>query len=487
MSDSVCSSSSGRSGRRTSTIEEWCDQNPNLSQYLEQLQIMNKVSLAQFQAKRQGSHNRSTDALLAQIKKIETKMEILQQDLSELSQIPYPSVSFLGYESNTQNMAVRKLAFVCRTLQIQKIDILSKKFGALTDFLNENRQMMRFFSTDIIPPNQIYRIKDSFFEFKFNDKLLSEEKHLQMLKSYTKKLRDEISHFPKPQWAKDFNQFLIDISCKGVSHLDRDISYFTYLEEEISLSRALFMPNAKMKTQIDDYLRSDLKDTNTTEFVSGMMDICEYMIPEQMTGNDQQSACILLLFRAVFNRFYERYPNYFVTKTPLEDIIKVDKLRQMPAKMFTIPMELVASKPEGIISNYFKSDPFFLAASQFLSLSIFMSNPVDVLYYIHKCLLGIQKGALIHRIGPGSTAKMEDVKSLLCFDDLFSLFLGTLMASDMPDIYYIGDFLSKYSPRVSLSPSFEYALANTEALVTHCYKLDIDEMIKKSKDIEYLL
>ena len=485
MSDcSVCSSSSGKSGKKSSALEEWLDQNPKLAQYLEQLQIRNKVSLSQFQAKRQGAHNRSTDAILSQIKKIENEMEILQEDLSTLSQIPYPSVSFLGYENNAQNMSVRKLAFISRTLQIQKIDILSKKFGALTDFLNENRQMMRFFSTDIIPQNHIYRIKDTFFDFKFSDVLIHEEKHFTMLKSYTKKLRDEISNYAKPLWIKDFNQFLIDISSKGVSHLDRDISYFTYLEEEISLSRALFLSNGKIKSQIDDYLRSDLKDTNSSEFVSGMMDICEYMIPEQMTANDQQSACILLLFRAIFNRFYEKYPQYFISKTPLEDIIKIDKMKKLPAKMFTIPNELVASKPEGLISNYFKSDPFFLAASQFLSLSIFMSNPVDVLYYIHKCLLGIQKGALIHRIGPGSTAKMEDVKSLLCFDDLFSLFLGTLMASDMPDIYYICEFLEKYSPRVSLSPSFEYALANTEALVSHCRKFDIEEMIKKSNEFE---
>ena len=111
-----------------------------------------------------------------------------------------------------------------------------------------------------------------------------------------------------------------------------------------------------------------------------------------------------------------------------------------------------------------------------------MSNPIDMLYCIHKCLIGIQKGALIHRIGPNTNAKMEDVKTLLCFDDLFSLFVGTLMASDIPDIFFVSDFISKYSPKESLSPPFEYALANTEALVAHCRKLDLDELNKKAEE-----
>ena len=486
MSDggSVVSSSSGKSAKKYTSFEDWCDQNPSLFQFLDQLQIRNKISQTQFQTKRQGTHNRCTDALLTQIKKIETKLNLLQQDITNLSLVPYPVVGFIGYEDNRQNLEVRKHSFICRTIQIKEIDVLSKKYGILSDLINDNKQMMRLFTSDILPKNQIFRIKETFFEIHLSDVIFQEEKRIQRLKAFEKKLASEITHFKKPSWHKNFSQFLADISQKGVSHLDRDISYFTYLEEEISLSRALFGPSSRMRSQIDEILRSELKTSDLPEFLVSIMESCESLIPPQLTDVDQQSACILLLFRAFFNRFYEKFPSEFAPKTPFEDIKKIEKLRTLPASLFTIPRELVGSEPNGTIEQFFRSDPFFFAASQFLSLSIFMSNPIDVLYYIHKCLLGIQKGALIHRIGPGANAKMEDVKTLLCFDDLFSLFVGALMASDLPDIFFVSDFISRYSPKSSLSPPFEYALANTEALVAHCNKLDYDELSSKTEDMK---
>jgi hypothetical protein len=81
-------------------------------------------------------------------------------------------------------------------------------------------------------------------------------------------------------------------------------------------------------------------------------------------------------------------------------------------------------------------------------------------------LLGIHKAAIINKLG-GTVASLEDVNQMLCFDDMFSLLIGTSLASDLPSFNRLVQFIQNYTPKASLSPAFDYAMSNFEALLIH--------------------
>ena len=160
---------------------------------------------------------------------------------------------------------------------------------------------------------------------------------------------------------------------------------------------------------------------------------------------------------------------------------ELETLHELPnfaAKQFLLPENLLGKDVGDLaIGVLFRENQYFRAASMFLEQALFMPNPIDCLYFVHKTLLGIHKGALINRMG-GNSVSMNDVKQLLCFDDLFALFFGCLMATGPPttDIHYCAWMIEEFTPKESLSPSFEYAQANLEALAMHCKRLDVQRL-----------
>ncbi|OHT02750.1 hypothetical protein TRFO_30062 [Tritrichomonas foetus] len=74
----------------------------------------------------------------------------------------------------------------------------------------------------------------------------------------------------------------------------------------------------------------------------------------------------------------------------------------------------------------------------------------------------------------------NQAKQLICFDDMFVLLLGTIVCDEKPDIFYLSWFISTFSPKQCLSPPFEYAAANLEALSDHCMRF---EAPSEQKDI----
>ena len=175
------------------------------------------------------------------------------------------------------------------------------------------------------------------------------------------------------------------------------------------------------------------------------------------------------------NRSYEICPSFFAPKLN-GDMLKIEQLRQLPMNRYSFPLSHIRKDAYDLqIRDFFRRDQWFFSASCFLTQALFCSNPIDALYNVHESLLRVHKGALVNR-SIDSSAK--DFASVLCFDDLFSLFFGALMAADLPDLSYLAWFTGKYAPKSCLSPSFEYALANVEALMTHCKNLDVESLMK---------
>lgn len=198
---------------------------------------------------------------------------------------------------------------------------------------------------------------------------------------------------------------------------------------------------------------------------------------------------------------------------------KIDESRSKPSNTFLIPPKLVRNflaenqdqptkalvlnppnsetndDPDSIvvtiddpipIHDLLYYDEKFRKASDSFDCAVFVANPIDCLYEINNALLLVHQAAIANRIQNEIKEKQKkgelitqaesaqfnyrpnDPKRLLSFDELFSLFFGTLMASNVIDIFELIGFIDSYAPKNCLSPSFEYAQASLQALVLHC-------------------
>ena len=104
-----------------------------------------------------------------------------------------------------------------------------------------------------------------------------------------------------------------------------------------------------------------------------------------------------------------------------------------------------------------------------ISQTLFASNPIDTLFGFHKSLSVIDE---VYR--NNETDKIHTT----CFDDMFSLFFGSFLASDATDVFYLSKIMNLYLAKFVLCPPFEYALTTVEALVIHINTLDINQLVQ---------
>jgi hypothetical protein len=138
---------------------------------------------------------------------------------------------------------------------------------------------------------------------------------------------------------------------------------------------------------------------------------------------------------------------------------------------FPIPWRLMDPNADRrlTIRELFRSDPGFQKAADILSLSIFESNPLDVLYRVDTCLTQTRAAAAHHR--PAASRP-----NFLPLDDMFSLFLGVFLAVDVPDMASVFRMATEYCPTNGLSPAFEYAQANMAALRAYVSDTNVDQL-----------
>jgi len=461
-------------------FEKWKKDNPQLKPFIEYYSSPNfftRLELNRFILKRKGTHVRIINRILEHQIQLEQEIEGVKNDISSLTDKDLNFRIVLCYEDNKTNLIVRKIGFLNQIIASNESSILSSKYSLYSDRIRFAKAICSALSRDVFPSTLIVKVTDEFFETPSNDeykKLFNEQISLKVLfHSYQKYL----SLIPYPKWLKDFPSFFYDMIIEAERRMDTEISYCQPMESEVTLSRCLFVETSSFRSHIDRTV-NNLVHESLDMISPAIIALCYEIIPKSLVlTSSLQSISLLLLYRAIFNRVYEKHDKLFFygdTNT----LIKLEKLSMMPANLFLLPLALISkNNPESTIHEVFERDKCFYVASVFLYMAMFNPNPIDMLYYIHKTLVGINKGALINRLG-SKTASADDVHQLLCFDDMFSLLFGTLLGSDLPDVSYISWFIDNFAPKQCLSPPFEYAQANIEALVVHCKNLNLDKFKK---------
>jgi hypothetical protein len=358
------------------------------------------------------------------------------------------------------------------------MDVLNSHLAAILLKLEDCEAVLAVMSPpcNLIPSNSGFRLKPDFFEMP-NPIPPSQDFELQALNSFVKTKNQEISAFPPPKWATDFGGFLDDLLPKGALRLKQALSYTVPLPDEVDLSRYCFSGgNSQFCAEVDDAIQRLLPDS-PTDFVNWALSAAIELIDKHSHGSaDDHSVGLLMVFRVIFDRAYEKRRRLWLPNPQDEGRI-LERASGLPTRFHQFPMPKVTQEElEMPIRSYFKRDRFFAGASEYLSEIVFATNPVDALYSVDRALHLLNKAALLNQLTPKGTAAETDLQKMLAFDDLFSLFVGVALGSDLPEFFEIAAFVSVLAPTKCLSNPFQFAHSALAALSVHFAGLNLDEL-----------
>lgn len=400
-------------------------------------------------------------------------------NLTKIAEAPFVKLGELCFDNQSDNSDLRKLVFLHHKIQKTNLKlnnlILNVYLGKIDDFDNL-RQIIRD-----IPDTVTCKIADDFFMVNLSKKIQTLSYHLISLENYLNNLNKATVEKPRPRWYTDFVGFMHDELKKAVPHIDAELSYIPQLPFELQVSRYCFSVKSKVGERIDSMIQT-IFETPPIDFLKLVLDNSLTLLPEAETfTQEEQTVALLVFFRIIFDRLYELYPD-FMFPSDGKECVKMSELASLPCSVFNLPKDSSPQHTEDeMIREAFRKDCYYRSAAQFLENTTYSTNPIDCLFFIHKTLLCINKAALMNRMKE-KEASVNDLQQLLCFDDLFILFLGVYLSSDTYEFLSVADFVARFSPAFCLSNSFEYAQASLESLVKHLQTLDPKKLRNEGKE-----
>lgn len=467
--------SSSRSSRQNSfssqTFEDWRDINSDIIPFLEFFSCNirgSSIKNQQFILKRTAIHQRVLQSIKDLCIDLDIKEKETKKKLDDLLQKEPNSSGFdFIYDDISTNMKIRHTLFLRRLIWEENLSELRHEMTFYALKKGQSQRISQLLNSKVLPPNIAVKVTDSFLDSKF----IQNPEFLKKIEKLTQKmlsLRREIQAAPLPLWVSNFSKFFSNLVHKALQVIDAELFYFPFLDDEISFMRCLFNAQNSINGRAIDNFIVRCSKNDFSDFPDRIIEFCAAMVPEEsLETPKEQSVSLLLFFRAIMDRVYETNTQMFA-QSPLS--LKSGAIYATTMSQMTLPKGMSpAGEPDDIARDCFISNELYRSASETFLCSYFTVNPIDGLFYVHSTMTDIHKAAITTLVG--RTPTQDELKQILGFDDLFSLFYGVLIASDVPDPFQLHEMMQKFSPRSCLSPMFEYANANLEALVLHCQKL----------------
>ena len=530
--------------KRVKFIEQWCVGNPNLSKALviqscENFNLSdflkNQTLYSQLMASSKGKNNNKKNILqicpkdrkkihhyvingLLSIKNnISHSLYDIQFNIKQLLQQPLPKNPQIIYDYQYQNMDSRKLFFVQLEISKIKLEILNIQYSKLTDLLTYIDNCLSLFSLDL-PDDYIYYFDAKALSLTLmsqtNDSpIIQKKNHLKSLIALQTRLTEKINEYKKPLWYTDSHKsfhshvsnykiFMKYTVNHALTIFNHETSYFPPINEETSLSKCFFNYDSPFVNKIDEVVCDfDLANNAPTSYMEKIMDLVIELVKmglPSFKSSDAISAALLIIYRVVFNRMYEKNEKLFSfynhisidfsnNTSKIVSNFKMSCMDIWPYDLLPFHNKTFLNQIENNVkenaranfisfckkefSNHFVKDVFlndnnFIKAIEDILKTSFQINPIDQIYCMNSAVSHIQEGASQNREKIISTWQIHSTP-FLCFDDLFSLLLGTVISSDCIDIFRINQIIQKYSQPDNLSAPLEFIKTSIEALVSH--------------------
>ena len=239
---------------------------------------------------------------------------------------------------------------------------------------------------------------------------------------------------------------------------DSSINFFPRTKEQDAFDAWLMAPEMPLREDVDGFLAS-FAELERKEFTPSLIAVfrklrklMDVRVPVDV------SILVLLFFRTVFGEAYARSPEYFFpfkTKGILTNAGRITCEELSPPEEFLEPFS-----PGDTVEAAFSRDACYSAAGRDISAAMFETNPIDILYHIHKALVNVQNGVSRNMSTGGQ-------KELLPFETVFTLFLGSVLASDAVNFEDLVEFVVDFSPSGRLCPAFQYSQVTLTATLSH--------------------
>ncbi|OHT09643.1 hypothetical protein TRFO_21354 [Tritrichomonas foetus] len=411
-----------------------------------------------FPTKRAGIHRRNIDRLSSYLSLVNNQINKLEGKIKKLNKKFAGDPQYYLCYDNDKNSLLRKYRFLQQKYNYKKYKSLKVGIDKYIQDKNCINHMLMIFVHNLLPENIAMIINETFFiisKWKSNEKIKRYKNAMKLYFNLFRKLKD-------PMYITDFDLFLHRLVQKASCAMIPQLYYFPFLKEEIDLSKYVFSKPSNYCISIDAFLENQ-KSNSFIKFslsvIPFIFSLCNQFIHQ--LSNQKLSTILLLMFRLITDRLYEKY-----TKLVFYDTMDCQILwnySYINVKEMFLPISMVHHINDSIsIREFFQNDKNYLLAAELLNFIPFQINPMDILYYFHSMQVTVNVAANKNR--------NEALKKMMCFDDMFSLTIGTLWAADIPDFEQTVRISLLLSPKESISAVFEYAMAGMQALEIHCRK-----------------
>lgn len=242
--------------------------------------------------------------------------------------------------------------------------------------------------------------------------------------------------------------------------IDRKTFFFASNDKEQRFEQWLFCDSLPMREDVDNILRDFQKEPRRMfpqRIIELYAKISQYF--EVGVGDAEKASCmIIMLFRVMFSRAYGENPLFFYKseKTGLQNIGK-----QIPVESLEVPEEILPKHEAGEnVYDVFRRDGVYRRAGRHFEYAILATNPIDAIFEIHEILMYIQNIVSARAIG-----------GMMPFETTFGLFIGAMLASDVPNFEELAEFVCDFAPANGLCPEFEFTCTTTQAALNYCKTL----------------
>ena len=421
----------------------------------------------QFAKKQSAVRNRALAQIASEMDSLAKRRARLMEDVDSVTNKVEISMRQRVFPDQGMNMELRVLFFAEIELRNLRLSALNMEIAGVIGQMNRLERFGELYESEWLNKmsGTVVKLKDELFTKELGDQEFARK--CQRMQAFVEQKKERIEAFEKPLWVTNFSQFFEGLLATAMSRVKKGLSYALPIPLELELERSVFYGDDKSVVEAMDRHIDLVVAGSSGEFVNRMIELCLSFVPGvEERSLEEQSVASLFYLRILFDRLYERC-HHLVFQPREQALERFAALAYTDIGGFKLPFECGVTGMT--IREYFLNQYFFYSASLFLNEVMFSVNPIDILYLTHRALVGIQKATLMKTLD-GKEATFDDLNKLLCFDDLFSCLVGAVLASDVPDLFTIGDFIEKFSPQDCLTSTFEYSQATITALIVYFNK-----------------
>jgi hypothetical protein len=367
--------------------------------------------------------------------------------------------------NSARKMRLRILRFASIEARTSEMHLCESRRRLLEKRREHTGHFIHLFTANLIPSDSAFTVVDPFFQL---DTAVDRRNLLEVerLQSLVKRLEGEVSEFPLPRSVASFTKFFGRLVAKAAPLYDEELCYFPALAGEVSLARAVF--GSPLGERIDKFIQRSV-DGAWSQFADGVPIFCRMLVRNiDLRTETEQSIGVLLFFRLVVSRVYERVPQFHLATT---DPAKISTVWNCPFGLMGLPEELVSPGAGDVAAHeFFRSTQKFAEPAEFLAGLDFLINPIDILVGFRQMMIKVHANAVREQLGREPTGK--DLQLILGFDELFTLLFGSFVASEVADVGGIKEIVELLTPRHDLSPVLEYSLVCLEAVVLEINRMN---------------